>query len=158
MVRLSLVVAWAEGQVIGKDGTMPWHYAEDMKHFKRVTMGHAVLMGRRTHESIGMVLPGRRNIVLTRDATYASEGCDIAYGWPEALAIARRDDDDPRVIGGAEIYRLALPDVTTMYVTRVARAVAGDTHFPRVDFTRFALRAQRRGEAPELLFQRYERK
>ncbi len=158
MSPLSLVVAWAENQVIGKDGKMPWHFTEDMKHFKRVTTGHAVIMGRKTHESIGMVLPGRRNIVLSRNKAYESEGCDVAHSWALALNLAREKDSDPRVIGGAEIYRMALPHVTTFHVTRVGLAVEGDTHFPYLDFTRLALREHRKGETPELTFQRYERR
>lgn len=130
---LALVVARARGNVIGRSGQMPWHHSEDLKHFKAVTLGHAVIMGRKTHESIGRPLPKRRNIVVTRNAHAHYEGCEIAHDLASAIAMAREDDEQPCIIGGAELYRQALPLVTVMYLTEIPDEVEGDTFFPAFD-------------------------
>ncbi len=129
---LALVVAMARNRGIGLAGRLPWHLPEDLKRFKALTLGHAVLMGRKTHESIGRPLPGRRNIVVTRSgATFA--GCETAASLDEALALARTSDALPMVIGGAELYAQALPRATHLYLTRVDRDVEADTYFPAFD-------------------------
>ena len=130
---LALIVAWARGGVIGKDGELPWHEPEDLAYFKRVTMGHAILMGRKTFESIGRPLPGRRNIVLSRDPSFRAPGCEVHTDLEAALASARETDACPFVIGGAGIYQLALPRATTLHVTEIDAEVEGDTHFPDFD-------------------------
>ena len=130
---LALIVAYARNRVIGRDGAMPWHYRDDLQHFKRVTLGHPILMGRRTYESIGRSLPGRRNLVLTRQAGYTAEGCEVFSSLEDALSAARRTDDLPFVIGGAALYRLALPQVTHLYLTEIQEEVQGDTYFPEID-------------------------
>jgi len=130
---LALIVAWAKGGVIGKQGGLPWHEPEDMAHFKRVTMGHAILMGRKTYESIGRPLPGRRNIILTRDPDFSAEGCEVYTDLEAALDSARQTDGCPFVIGGAGIYALALPRATTLHVTEIDTEVEGDTHFPPIE-------------------------
>ena len=130
---LALIVAYARNRVIGRDGGMPWHYREDLQHFKRVTLGHPILMGRRTYESIGRPLPGRRNLVLTRQAGYTAEGCEVFSSLDDALSAAHRADDLPFVIGGAALYRLALPRVTRLYLTEIQEEVEGDTYFPEID-------------------------
>ena len=134
MDSLALVVAMTPDRVIGLDGDMPWHIPEDLRHFRRVTMGHAIIMGRKTHESIGRPLPKRRNIVITRSRERAFEGCDVAHSLDEAIALARAGgDDEPRVVGGGAIYTMALPLATKLFLTEVDLDVAGDTFFPAYD-------------------------
>jgi dihydrofolate reductase len=130
---LALIVAVSRNGVIGRDGGLPWHLSEDLKFFKRVTTGHAVIMGRRTHESIGKPLVNRRNIVVTRDPKLTLTGCEIAHSLDGAIALARTTDREPVVIGGAALYTEALPRVTRLYLTEVHREVAGDTFFPALD-------------------------
>jgi dihydrofolate reductase len=127
---LALIVAYARDRVIGRDGALPWHYREDLQHFKRETTGHAIVMGRKTHESIGRPLPGRRNLVVTRQGGYASAGCEFHGSLASAIAAARESDDCPFVIGGAQIYALALPLATRLVITEVQRDVEGDVFFP----------------------------
>jgi dihydrofolate reductase len=131
--KLALIVAYARNRVIGRGGDLPWHYREDLQHFKRVTMGHPVLMGRKTYESIGRPLPGRRNLVITRQADFAAPGCEVFSSLEAAVASARTSDDLPFVIGGAAIYALALPLATHLYVTEIQAEVEGDTWFPALD-------------------------
>ena len=131
---LAMVVAMNADRVIGVDGDLPWRIREDLRHFRRVTMGHAIIMGRRTHDSIGRPLPGRQNIVLTRQQGLVIPGCDVATSLAEAIAIARAaGDDEPRIIGGASLYAEALPLATRLILTEVHRQVDGDTHFPPFD-------------------------
>ncbi|NOY91342.1 MAG: dihydrofolate reductase [Deltaproteobacteria bacterium] len=135
MRRLAAIVALNDAGVIGRAGALPWHIPEDLKHFRRVTMGHAILMGRRTHDSIGKALPGRRNLVLSRSEAPIAQGA-------ERVA----DDALPMVIGGAEIYRLAMPQVTELFLTEVHRQVEGDAHFPEFDRHDFEERSRRPAE------------
>ena len=129
-----MVVAMTPDRVIGLDGDMPWHIPEDLKHFRRVTMGHAIIMGRVTHESIGRALPGRQNIVITRQQDADFEGCDVVNTLESAIDMAREAGDaEPRVVGGGAIYALALPLATKLFLTEVDMAVAGDTFFPAYD-------------------------
>ncbi|RMD88309.1 MAG: dihydrofolate reductase [Alphaproteobacteria bacterium] len=130
--RLSIVVAVAENGVIGDHGRLPWHLPEDLRHFKTLTMGKPVIMGRRTFESIGRPLPGRRNIVVTRQRHWARNGVEIAHSFDEALARAA-DAPEIMIIGGAEIYALALPLADRIYLTRIRCHPAGDTRFPEID-------------------------
>lgn len=129
---VSLVVAAAANNVIGIDNRLPWHLPEDLGHFRRVTMGKPVVMGRRTHESIGRPLPGRRNIVLSRDPQYRAKGCETARSLHEALALAA-DAPEVMIIGGAALYREALPHARRIYLTRLHRPFEGDTRFPGLD-------------------------
>lgn len=147
MKPLAMVVAMTADRVIGKDGGMPWHIPEDLKHFRRVTMGHAIIMGRKTHESIGRALPRRRNIVITRQRDAVFEGCDVAHSIEDAIAMARAGgDDEPRIVGGGVIYEAALPLATKLYVSEVALDVEGDTHFPRFDPEQWTETERRTGE------------
>ncbi len=129
---LSLVVAAGECNEIGKDGLMPWHLPADLKHFKEVTLGKPVIMGRRTHESIGKALPGRRNIVVTRNIDYTAEGCEVAHSLREALHLAS-GVAEVMIIGGAALYREALQQANRIYLTRVAGQFDADTFFPDFD-------------------------
>ena len=126
---LALVVAMARNRGIGLGGKLPWHLPEDLKRFKALTMGHALIMGRKTHESIGRPLPGRRNIVVTRSGV-TFPGCETAASLVEAMTLARTTDPLPMVVGGAELYAQALPYATHLYVTRIDRDVEADTFFP----------------------------
>jgi len=147
MKPLAMVVAMTADRVIGKDGGMPWHIPEDLKHFRRVTMGHAIIMGRKTHESIGRALPRRRNIVITRQRDAVFEGCDVAHSIDDAIAMARAGgDDEPRIVGGGVIYEAALPLATKLYVSEVALDVDGDTHFPPFDPEQWIETERRAGE------------
>lgn len=134
--RLALIVAVARNRVIGKDGGLPWRIPEDLKHFKKTTLGHAIIMGRRTFESIGRPLPGRRSIVVSREPEARFEGCEAAHSFGDALALARETDDRPFVIGGASLYEEALPSATEIHLTRIDRDIDGDT-FLHLDLTDF---------------------
>ena len=128
MPRISLIVAMDEAGTIGRDGALPWRLPEDLKHFRRLTLGKTVLMGRRTWESLGKPLDGRRNWVLSRDPSFRPAGCEV-FATLEA-ALAAHGEGELAVIGGAELYRQVLPLVRTIHLTRVHARVAGDTAFP----------------------------
>ena len=133
-MRVALVAAIAEGGVIGRDGALPWHISEDLQHFKKVTMGKPVVMGRKTYESIGKPLPGRSNIVVTRNLGLELDGVTVVHSLDEALRMAERfRPTETFLIGGAELYQLALPKVDRMYLTRVHKKFDGDTFFPEFD-------------------------
>lgn len=127
---VSIIVAVARNGVIGHNGQLPWRLSADLQRFKALTMGHHLIMGRKTFESLGKVLPGRTSIVLTRQADFAPPaGVLVAHTWSEALALAA-GDDEVFVIGGAEIYHLAWPHCQRLYLTRVSADIEGDTYFP----------------------------
>ncbi|WP_048646438.1 dihydrofolate reductase [Nitratireductor soli] len=134
-MSIALVVAIAENGVIGREGGLPWRLSTDMKRFKAVTMGKPVIMGRKTWESIGKPLPGRRNLVITRRADYAAEGAECVSSLEVALALAggTQADTEVCVIGGGEIYREALPTADVLHVTHVHANVDGDAVFPPID-------------------------
>ena len=133
-MRVSLVVAMAENRVVGRAGGMPWHISADLKRFKALTMGKPVIMGRKTFQSIGGPLPGRTNIVITRDASYGADGVLLAGGLDAALKIAGGEGAaEAMVIGGGEIYRMAMPLARRLYLTEVHIRVSGDTLFPVLD-------------------------
>jgi dihydrofolate reductase len=133
MSRISLVLAMASNGMIGIDGHMPWRIPEDMKHFKDVTMGKPIVMGRKTWDSFPKKpLPGRTNIVITRDAKWQAEGAIIAHSLEDAFARAG-DAEEIAVVGGAQIYKLALPRADLVHLTEVYRDFAGDTHMPLFD-------------------------
>jgi dihydrofolate reductase len=135
MPRVSLIVAVAENGVIGRAGQLPWHLPDDLKRFKALTLGKPMLMGRRTFESIGRPLPGRTSLVLTRAAGWAAPAGALAvHSMDEALAQARRcGAEELAVIGGAEVFHLALPLARRIDLTRVHAEVSGDVHFPQLD-------------------------
>jgi dihydrofolate reductase len=130
-MRISLIVAMGENRVIGRGNRMPWHLPADLKRFRHITMGKPVIMGRRTHESIGRPLPGRKNIVLTRDPDYQAAGCTVAHDLDQALREA--DGQEAMIIGGAALYRDCLPLADRLYLTLIHREFAGDTFFPELD-------------------------
>jgi len=126
--RLELIVAMDPDQVIGRDNQLPWHLPDDLRHFKRVTDGHTVLMGRRTHESIGRPLPNRRNLVLSRRPGWNPEGIEVFPDLDSALAAA--GPDRIFIIGGADLFRLTLPRAAVLHLTRVHERFIGDVFFP----------------------------
>ncbi|MCZ6771065.1 MAG: dihydrofolate reductase [Proteobacteria bacterium] len=128
-MRLSLVVAMDRNRLIGRGGGLPWRLPADLKRFKSITMGKPIIMGRRTHESIGRALPGRRNIVLTRNEQFAAEGCEVFHSLPEVLA-ALHDVLEVMVVGGAALYVEALPLCARLYLTEVDTDTTGDVYFP----------------------------
>ena len=132
MTRVTLIAALGRNGVIGADGTMPWHLPEDLRHFKATTMGHPLVMGRRTFDSIGRPLPGRRTIVITRNPQWHHAGVESAHSFAEALALAG-PSDEVFVAGGGEIYAQALPYAHRLVLTEVDAEPEGDTHFPDWD-------------------------
>lgn len=133
--RIVLIVAAAENGVIGRDGSMPWRLPDDLKHFKSITLGHAVVMGRRTWDELGGTpLPGRQNIVLTQNATFAASGADVVHSPTAAIACAAgHGDGDVMIIGGGEVYRLFMDDAQIIELTRIHASIDGDTTFPELD-------------------------
>ena len=132
MTRITLIAAMARNRVIGRDGELPWHLPADLKHFKRTTLGSPVLMGRKTWDSIGRPLPGRRNLVLSRAEPSLPEGVEL-FSDVETALNACEAEDELFVIGGAEIYRLFLPVAHRLILTEVDEEVEGDTLFPPFD-------------------------
>lgn len=163
MMRLELIVARGKNGVIGLKGTMPWHLPEDLKHFKETTMGCPVLMGRKTWESIGRALPGRTNVVLTRDASYLAPGAHVATTLEAALASVK---NAPKafIIGGANLYRTVLDKdwIRTAWVTEIDAAPEGDAFFPELPealWERHVLKTfAQNDKRPALCFCRYDRK
>lgn len=149
---VSLIVAKARNDVIGRDGGLPWHIPEDLKFFRKVTMGKPVIMGRKTYQSIGRALPGRLNIVITRNRGWRADGVTVVDGLPAALQAAKAaETEEAMVIGGEEIYRAALPFAHRIYLTEVDLEVAGDACFPPIDTADWAEvhRVQHKGGASE---------
>jgi dihydrofolate reductase len=137
-MRLALIWAMSQNRVIGRNNALPWYLPEDLKYFKRVTMGKPVIMGRKTWDSIGRPLPGRTNIVITRDRAFTAEGVKVVHSLDEAIRMAENiclinGGDEAVVMGGAEIYALALPKADRLYMTQVHADVHGDAFFPEFD-------------------------
>ncbi|MQX52658.1 dihydrofolate reductase [Alcanivorax sediminis] len=137
-IRLSMMVAKASNNVIGRDNKLPWYLPNDLKYFKQVTFGKPVIMGRKTWESLKGPLPGRTNIVITRQADYAAEGAKVVSTLEEAVEMAENvafidGQEEAVIMGGAEIYQLALPKADRLYLTEVHADVEGDTFFPEYD-------------------------
>jgi dihydrofolate reductase len=135
---VTLIVAVANSGVIGRDNGLPWHLPEDLKRFKRLTMGKPMVMGRKTFESIGRPLPGRQNIIVTRDANYHREGVTVVHD-PDAALRAAGAAPEIMVIGGAELFRLLLPRAGRVHLTRVHGDIAGDIHWPPLDERQWSL-------------------
>jgi len=149
-MAVSLIVAVSENGVIGRDGGLPWRLSADLKHFKKTTMGHHLIIGRRTWDEVGKPLPGRTMVVVTRSRHFAPEGVHVAHSLDEALDIAR-DDREPFIGGGAHIYRMALENdiVNRLYITRVHSEIEGDTRFPDFDLEMWELVSEEHHEADE---------
>lgn len=141
MPYLSVIAAVASNRVIGRDNGLPWHLPEDLKHFRGLTMGHHIIMGRKTFQSLGRLLPGRTTVVVSRQPGYTVEGAKVARSLHEAVA-ACAGDEEIFVIGGAELYREALTLADRLYLTEIDAAVEGDAWFP--DYDRAAWREEAR--------------
>ena len=126
---VSMIVAMAEGRVIGLNGSMPWHLPADFAYFKKSTMGCPIIMGRKTFDSIGKPLPGRQNIVLTHSSDLVIAGCDVVTSLEEALALVDKEQE-VFIIGGQQLYEQALPIANRLYLTHIQATLEGDTRFP----------------------------
>lgn len=129
---ISIIVAASANNVIGVQGQLPWRLPDDLKRFKQLTMGKPIVMGRLTWESISRPLPGRQNIVLTRQAEFAADGCDVVTSPADALAVAA-NAEEIMIIGGSQVYELFLPKAVRLYMTRVHTEIEGDAFFPEID-------------------------
>lgn len=127
-----MIAAVADNGVIGRDNALPWHLPDDLKHFKTLTMGKTIIMGRKTYESIGRALPGRRNVVITTNPEWRAKDVVVANGLDAALDVTR-SDGERMIIGGAAIYSLALPFADQLYLTQIHADIEGDTGFPAID-------------------------
>ncbi len=140
-MKITLIVAAAENNAIGKDNQMPWHLPNDFKYFKKTTLEHSVVMGRKTFESIGKPLPERRNIILTRDQNYTSPDADVANNVDDVLTYCR-DEREVFVIGGANVYSQFLPLAQKVHLTRVHTVIDGDAFFPELPENEWKLISQ----------------
>lgn len=160
---ISLMWAMDNNRVIGYNNQLPWHLPEDLKFFKRTTMGHPIAMGRKTWDSIGRPLPGRENIVITRNPEFTCEGCTVLNTIDDLLEYSLQKDEEIFVIGGAEIFKLILPDADKLYLTRIYDEFEGDTFFPELNMEEWSLLSKEKGIKDEknpydYEFMIYERK
>ncbi len=144
-MTISIIVAVAENNAIGYDNHLLWHISEDLKRFKNLTTGHHIIMGRKTYESVGKPLPGRINIVISKQENYTVDGCLVAKSIEDALLIAK-DDSEVFIIGGGEIYKQALSITDKIYLTRVHAGFAGDTFFPELNLSEWATESVQKGK------------
>ena len=141
-MTLALIAAYAQNNVVGIDNKLPWHLPEDLKYFKRITTGKAIIMGRKTYESIGRPLPNRTNIVITRNSEFTAPGIEVVTSLDAAIELAQsineiNGTDETMVIGGAQIYAESLPKADRLYLTHVHADVKGDAYFPDVDLSQW---------------------
>lgn len=132
-MKISLIVAMDRNGIIGKDYTLPWRLSSDLKYFKAVTMGKPIVMGRKTHESIGRPLPGRDNVVLSRETDYQAEGCTVLNSLEDVYK-RYADAGEVMIMGGADLFEQTLDKATRIYLTKVHAEVEGDTWFPKIDW------------------------
>lgn len=130
---ISLLVAMDQNRVIGKDNQLPWHLPADLQYFKKVTMGKPIVMGRKTFDSIGRVLPGRENVIVTRNRAYTNSDCTILHSIDEVKQFADASNQEVFIIGGAEIFKAILSEADRLYITKIHAQFEGDTYFPLVD-------------------------
>jgi dihydrofolate reductase len=136
---ISAIVAMASNRVIGDRGDIPWKIPGEQKMFKEITMGHTVIMGRKTYESIGRPLPGRTNIVITRQSGYQADGCIVVHDLGSALQCCPPGEKEAFICGGGQLYREAMPETDRIYLTLLSREVQGDTFFPEISEAEFKL-------------------
>ncbi|MBP1157213.1 MULTISPECIES: dihydrofolate reductase [unclassified Paenibacillus] len=148
-MTISLILAMDEARGIGRNNKLPWRLPADLAFFKKTTLGHTILMGRKTYESIGRPLPGRHNVILTRDASFKAEGSEVLHSVEEAAAAYGRggskETEELFVIGGAEVYGLMLPYADRMYITEIAHRFEADAFFPDVDQEQWRVVSRERG-------------
>ncbi|HET7657323.1 MAG TPA: type 3 dihydrofolate reductase [Bacillales bacterium] len=145
---ISFLFAMGSNRVIGKDNDLPWHLPADLAYFKKKTMGHPIIMGRKTYESIGKPLPGRENIVVTRDKHFTAEGCTIVHSIEEASNVVKGNEES-FVIGGANLFEAFYPYADRMYVTLIHESFEGDTYFREIDEREWKLVATEQHEKDE---------
>ncbi len=151
-MKISLIVAMASNRVIGANNKMPWHLSADLKRFKKITMGSPILMGRKTHESIGKALPGRTNIVISRNSNYQAEGCQVYSDIVSALENFP-ECQEIFVIGGSSLYEAMLPKADSIYLTQIHQPFSGDTYFPEIDLNNWIeVEYQRNDNDPDVAF------
>ena len=159
-MKISIIVAVSENNVIGKDGKIPWYLPGDLKHFKEITTGHHIMMGRNTFESIGHPLPGRTNLVVSSKSSYSPEGVTVFKSVEDAIAFARSaGENELMVIGGASVYKSTLPLADTIYLTRISRSYEGNVCFPEInneEWTTISLESNINN--PDFEFKHLERK
>jgi dihydrofolate reductase len=131
-MKISLIVAMASNRVIGLNNQMPWHLSADLKRFKQITMGHPIIMGRLTFEAIGRSLPGRTNIIVSRNSDYQAEGCVVVDSIQAAINYGCQLADEVFVVGGSTLYEATLPMADTLYITHINQDFEGDTFFPEM--------------------------
>lgn len=154
MPKLSIIVAIAQDGVIGVNNTLPWHLPEDLKRFRALTMGHHIIMGRKTYESLNRLLPGRTTVIVTRNPRYRVEGALISGSLQEALTQSA-GDDEVFLIGGAELYREGLAHADKIYMTEIDARFEGDAFFPPLDIVQWQLMAEERHVSEQGLAFRY---
>jgi dihydrofolate reductase len=142
---ISHIVAMDQNRVIGKDNRLPWHLPADLAYFKKVTMGHAIVMGRKTFESIGRPLPGRENLIVTRNRSFQLEGCKVLHSIEEVKQFAEKRNDEVFVIGGAELFQATLPFADRLYITKIEASFPGDTFYPAFDESEWQLVSYTKG-------------
>lgn len=143
-MSLSVIAAVARNGVIGLENTLPWHLSEDLKRFKSLTMGHHIIMGRKTYESLGRLLPGRTTVIVTRNPAYQIPDALMASSLREAVALCK-GDDEPFMIGGAQLYQDAITLADKLYITQIEQDYAGDAYFPPFDLTQWKETARQSG-------------
>lgn len=131
-MKISIVVAFDKNQLIGRNNQLPWHLPADLKYFKNVTMGHHLIMGRKTYDSIGKPLPGRTSVVITRQHDWKAEGCLVAHSLEDAIRLCG-NQEEIFIVGGAEIFKNSLPVATDLYITKINHQFEGDTFFPEIN-------------------------
>jgi dihydrofolate reductase len=141
---ISLLVAMDRNRLIGKDNDLPWRLPADLAYFKKMTMGHPIVMGRKTYESIGRPLPGRENIIITRNSTYSAVGCKVIQSIDEIIELSKTKTET-FVIGGSEIFKEILPFVDKLYITEIEEEFEGDTYFPNIPFEDWKLISREKG-------------
>ncbi|MFA1711080.1 dihydrofolate reductase [Peribacillus frigoritolerans] len=146
---ISLMVAMDQNRVIGKNNKLPWHLPADLQYFKKVTMGHPIVMGRKTFESIGRVLPGRENVIVTRNQEFKVEGCVVLHDIAQIKMFADNHDEEVFVIGGAEIFKEILPFTDRLYITEIHETFEGDTFFPEIDENEWDVISSNAGQIDE---------
>ncbi len=146
---ISIIAAMANERVIGLNGDMPWHMPADLAHFKRLTQGKAIIMGRKTFESLPGALPNRRNIVVSRNLDYKADGCWVCASLEQAIEKAYTEASEVMIVGGAHIYQLALDQASKLYLTHIQADVAGDTFFPKWEKSNWRVVSQSVHDADE---------
>ena len=141
MMSLSVIVALAKNRVIGLNNTLPWHLPEDLKRFKQLTMGHHIIMGRKTFESLGRLLPGRQTVIVTRNPDYKVDGAIVVHSLEQAISVSSADSE-AFLIGGAELYQQSLPLAKRLYLTMIDAEFEGDAYFPEIELDHWDLLEQ----------------